>query len=367
MALQSDVATGAPAPLYPPDAETRPDYDMVDGPERPLLAGSKALSTALDFLDAKLTAAYRRADQQALRHQWWHRGLAAAAASFGTVAVVLAILQLTVEAFHHTRGRWIRGSEPVAAALAFFAVILGLSLKLHKGWLVDRHRAQRYRLAKFRLLGDGRLWCGHLDEWRRAVVDSASQIGALDAESVEKRALHDRASDPPIDLAACIIPAPDMDALVAYYGSKRINCQRKYFCDRAERFSRREHLLRAVGPVLFFASVFAALTHFVLEWATGGDASKEFWRWTSLSLIALAAALPALAAGIRTYRGAYEFARSAALFEAKASAMEDFAKRIERARGNIPAVLGIIWQCEDFLEGENLEWLRLMGEAEFYG
>jgi len=368
------LTTDEPATLasrYPAEAELRPDYDLEDEPERSLFAASPTLVAALADLGTYLVPMYRDFDRSAIRQHRRHRWLAALVAICGTAAVVLATLQLTLEAGGRTDG-WVYAvaghSEPVVLSLAALAVVLGLTLKLQKSWLVDRHKSERCRLAKFRLLADDRLWCGRREEWRVAVQAAASEIERLGAENVEQGALHDQITEPPASVATCSIPGPELEALTAYYASKRIGCQRQYFRNRAARLARRDWPLRGLGPALFFASVGASLLHSVHHALNrtphAGVALRDD---LGLLLISAAAILPAFAAGLRTYRGAHEFGRSSALFEAKAAAMDDFAGRLARARGDAPAVLRVMWQCEDFLEAENREWLRLMFEAEFYG
>ena len=105
--------------------------------------------------------AFRRADQAALKHQKNHRRLIRLAASFGTIAVILAILQL---AFDDPIGPSFKavatGEEAFAVVIALIAVGLGLWAAFQIQWLVERNKAERLRLAKFRFLIDPELWYG---------------------------------------------------------------------------------------------------------------------------------------------------------------------------------------------------------------
>ena len=86
-------------------------------------------------------------------------------------------------------------------------------------------------------------------------------------------------------------------------------------------------------------------------------------------LLVFAAAVPVIGTGVRTYRMAYEFARSASLFQAKLAALDHFMQGLQHdlAGQDASAVLRRLWQCENFFEREHHEWLRLMLEAEWFG
>jgi hypothetical protein len=78
-----------------------------------------------------------------------------------------------------------------------------------------------------------------------------------------------------------------------------------------------------------------------------------------------------IGACIRTVQVAREFGRSAALFSAKHVALQDMFQRLLSELATEPVrpaeVLHNITACEDFLEAEQREWLRLMQEAEWFG
>jgi hypothetical protein len=78
--------------------------------------------------------------------------------------------------------------------------------------------------------------------------------------------------------------------------------------------------------------------------------------------------LPVVGWGIRTYRSAHEYARSASLFHVKHHNLEDLKREIEQADLGSPNTLKrLLWKGEDYLEREHREWLWLMVEAEWYG
>jgi len=80
--------------------------------------------------------------------------------------------------------------------------------------------------------------------------------------------------------------------------------------------------------------------------------------------------LPIYAIGVRTLRSSIEVSRSAALYHSKSNALEHFNIQLE---GELTKdiiqwaeILNILWQCENFFENENREWLRMMNEAEWF-
>jgi len=86
-----------------------------------------------------------------------------------------------------------------------------------------------------------------------------------------------------------------------------------------------------------------------------------FSRW----MILLAASLPVLGGAVRTFRSAYDFARNTYRYRAKAVALNLIGSSLEHASGPHSQFLGL-WFCEQTLENEHREWLRLMIEAEWF-
>jgi hypothetical protein len=112
------------------------------------------LSDALEICERTVNKVYQAADEEAQHYQRNHKIITALAAIFGTAAVLLAIVQLS----SFVPGRWSVPSEFVAALIALFAVILGLVASFQRRYLLERHKAERYRLVKFAFLTDSDLW-----------------------------------------------------------------------------------------------------------------------------------------------------------------------------------------------------------------
>jgi hypothetical protein len=80
--------------------------------------------------------------------------------------------------------------------------------------------------------------------------------------------------------------------------------------------------------------------------------------------------LPSIGVAFRTLRSSVEVSRNASLFSAKCRALNQFAMRLTQEREketvNWPEILKIMWECENFFESENKEWLRIMHDAEWF-
>jgi hypothetical protein len=365
--------------------------DMHDTPEE--MARWNPLVAALQNCREIVEPAYRAADRTAMQFQRQHQIITVAAAIFGTVAVLFAILQLP---------RIISGSvvsipvaEGITAAIAFTAVLLGIVTLRQVGWMFLRHKAERFKFLKFHFLIDPSLWGADPNKRERAVLTlkySADKITELTNEELETWAEHGILPEEPARLAGSQADAYTLYKLVDYYLTKRCRTQLKYFKRKAQQFSSRDRYIKALPRLLFFGSIFAALLHFSLDLfdtyfqpqatAQSAEAAAQTAPTISLTvaLILIAASLPVIGAGVRTFRSAYQLARNTSRYKAAFEAIKLPAERLERdaqrlyglyAEGqttvNADGVFRDMWRCEQILEAEHREWLRLMMEAEWFG
>ena len=84
------------------------------------------------------------------------------------------------------------------------------------------------------------------------------------------------------------------------------------------------------------------------------------------SLLVLAVILPAVGAAIRTVQLSRELERNALRARAKEQALKRLRDQL-LVEQNPPAILLTLHTCEDILESDHREWLRLMIEAEWFG
>jgi hypothetical protein len=335
---------------------------MLDTPEE--LARWPALAEPLRQCESAIGPAFRAADAAALKHQKNHRRLARLAAGCGTAAVLFAIVQLAFPGL--IRGHLLVFAEVLAVTAAAAAVILGLVSSRLPNWLVERHKAELFRLAKFRFLIDPALWTGDQEGQRRraeALRADVQRITALTAASLKEEIEKETPPDhPPEARAAGAVDERTLEVLVDYYRAKRLLFQRDFFRRCIASNERWDLLTRYLPPALFFGSVIAVLVHFGLDLLPVGEHLEGFTR----VLICLAAALPALAGGVRTLRTAYEFARNSSRYRAKEFALSrlDAILRSETERWSKVREL---WYSEEILEFERREWCRLMMESEWFG
>lgn len=365
--------------------------DMHDTPEE--MAQWKPLAAALQSCQEKVEPAYRAADRTALRFQKQHQAITIAAAIAGTVAVLLAILQLPsiIGGFLVP----IPFVEGVAAAIAFVAVLLGIFTLRHVGWMFLRHKAERFKFLKFRFLIDPHLWGDDAAQRERTtqwLTYATNKIAGLTNEELETWAEHGILPEEPPSLAGSRADAYTLYSLVDYYLTKRCRNQLHYFERKAQQFSSTDRYIKALPRLLFFGSVLAALAHFSLDlfdtYLQPPEAAAQAAETTArvpaitlaIALILVAASLPVIGAGVRTFRSAYQLARNTSRYKAAFEAIKLPAERLEHdaerlyglyaeGRTTIDAhdVFRDLWRCEQILEAEHREWLRLMMEAEWFG
>jgi len=364
--------------------------DMRDRPEDwPLLAPWVAECGRI------VGPVYEKANAAALVHQRKHRLLTKIAATSGTIAVVLVILELIcMVAGLDTSDKVLGAFEVVAALAALLAVVLGLVASQLDNWLVERHKAERCRLMKFGFLIDPALW--RADQQRtsdraRQLRDEAAGVEAVRTIEEPRRWLGEVHRPAFLtELTDCRADEPVLRQLIAYYRATRLRVQIAYLDERIKRFALRDRITRVLPEWLFFFSVFAAFVHFALRLWNGPhplgaplDAALVAVLFPAL----VAAILPVLGAGIRTYRMANEFGRNVRRFESTLHVLREIDRLLEGvdAKRGFRTDVGVLhrpmteegmdaktvfltlWTCEHTLEIEHREWLRLMAETEWFG
>jgi hypothetical protein len=287
-----------------------------------------------------------------------------AAAILGTLAVLLATLELSPIKLPHIN---VEEFEVTTAILAAGAVILGLLLHFKDDWILDRVKAERFRLLKFGFIIDPDSWCpGEQCERYEQLKTDATSVDKMRAKNFDDWLKRELVTESRVLKTDCEIHSESLRAVVDYYLKTRLEKQMHYFELRmAQQQSRKNKWYRKILPWFFFGSVAVTLVHFIakrLDWG------KED---IIVVFLFLAAALPALSAGIRTCRSAHEYARNAMRYEAKLLALRHFEKRLVRKGAkqelDVHRIFHALWCCEQIFEFEHREWLRLMLEAEWYG
>jgi hypothetical protein len=340
------------------------------------IPGSQPLHNALLCVQATLTPAFDCADTAALRYQRRHRFLLTFAAICGTLAISLAILQLS-ELFNSV---WLLPVEAFAAFFAAVAVSFGLIAALQRNWLLERHKAERLRMLKFRFLIDPSLWSGNATEieaCRDRLAGEVAEIERMTSEQLEEWIGDDVIVDAPSNWPTGSVMEAHR-ALIAYFQRKRFDVQLRYFQERVRGNTRLDVWTRRALPVFFFLSIVAALGHFIIdlvardtdnmaEAAARSLSTSTIDGTTTLSvwLIVLAAGLPVVAAGVRTIRMAQEPARNRKRYLAKKQGLDHLVQSLPKRTESL-RVFHDLWYAEQIFEAEHREWLRLMMEAEWW-
>ena len=380
--VPSYAATEQSAPFSDGHAP-RADDDMHDTPEE--MARWKPLAAALQSCQDVVEPAYRAADSPAMHFQKPRQTISISAAIAGTVAVLLA----TFDALDFSKFIVPILYFGVAAAIAFVAVLLSIGTLRHVKWMFLRHKAERFRFLKFRFLIDPHLWGDDATQRERTaqwLTYETDKVTGLTNEELKTWAERGILPEEPPSLAGSRADASTLYSLVDYYLTKRCRNQLHYFERRARQLSSTDRYIKALPRLLFFGSVLAALGYFSLnlfdalqphEAAAQASQTTTYAITLGIAFILLAASLPVLSAGIRTFRSAYQLARNTSRYKAAFEAIKPPAQRLEghaeRLNGlyaegytTIDAhdVFRDLWRCEQILEAEHREWLRLMMEAE---
>jgi hypothetical protein len=382
---------------------TEPFDDMHDDPREP---SSPLPAHSCDDIIARFDVA----DGEARKFRRYYRDLASWAAFLGMVAVILAILEL------HWELHWSVNVGEFAAAAA--AVLCWVYMSRHKyRWLAQRHQAERYRQAKFKLLLSTDDWAtpNHKasDEWISPswLTSELGKIAGLHTRKSLKRVINRPALHGPFEISGKKLQRKTVRQIVEYYLTRRLNPQMAYLANRAQINELLDFLLLLLA-YLFSISVVAAAVHafvavFLLPHAPAGTGQPHPVRVAvEISALMLAASLPVMATLVHTLRAAFEFSRNKSRFSAAQGALFDLQYGLIHAGltslpvasfpdstthepvieidrsfplqpgGDLSSdedpidaekVLQELHWCEHILATEHIEWLRLMMETELFG
>jgi membrane protease YdiL (CAAX protease family) len=362
--------TDAIARKAPPSAQINPDDDMFDSPEEIQAAG--ALKDGLTEW-AKLKQQYGDSDKEALHKQSLYRMLVTVGVFAGCAAVILAVVQLLggtglfkaiFDENAEKAAKVLVGLEAFAALSACGIVIWGLSTKTHEHWLLERHRAERMRLLKFRSLlelASKGFAANELAAWNADQDSKANEIQRMKEDGLKNWISVNSTSYDEFEPRDNCLSNDAASDLLKYFRRKRLSTQRNYFSGRADLASAKNWGTRKYPAILLLASFAFAFLHAGLDIRGKGSSPLAY------IFVALAACLPVAGSAIRTYRNAYEFARNSLRFKASLNEL-DFRLGKVSSPGLAPKeILKQLWRIEDAFEREHREWLRLMVEAEWYG
>jgi hypothetical protein len=368
------VATAAG---HAPAAPSIPPEDMIDMPAD--FVSWPFLREVLDEYRDVLTQTYLESDRASLAAQAKQRRWVLYAAFSATLAVSLAILQLAM-GLHNRYIVLVNVTEVVAVIMAWCAFRAGEHFR--KQWLRERHKAERCRFFKFGSLISPDLYEQDAPPFEQRVDQLGGKIQAI-RKLVYKDVLQwlddDNMPSPPGRTSPRNLE--EMAQLRDYYRDRRLKSQVAYFERQSQRNVKRDNWWRRVPPRLFTASVIIVGLHAAIEsvrfliHGAGAKAPEtgniSRFEISLIAFIVLAAVLPVLGSGIRTWRSAHESTRNMSRFRSKRVALQNISDRLTsgpiKDAAEAEAVLRDLWCAEQIMESEHREWLRLMMEAEWMG
>ena len=293
----------------------------------PLPAGFKAPKE-------DLLRIYRHSDREAKSRLRGHRPTVFCAVGFGTLAVIAAIWEL----YGRATATVPPPPEDIVTAVpefgfalaAILAVGLGIRAALMAKWLMERHRAERCRFTKYRVVLGLAAAGGDPEATRLCLDDLKEQVSAinvLDEDDLEQFIQEDPVPDDPPLAEHNPRGETQLLELANHYVKQRLNKQAKYFLTQSRRKNAIDGPLRVLPPLFFFLSVFFAFLHFASVY--GHNRIIAAVRAYSPLLILFAATLPVAGAGIRLWRSAFEYSRNTARFHAKYRALEQLISKLQ--------------------------------------
>ncbi|HKD18589.1 MAG TPA: hypothetical protein VKG23_12045 [Thermoanaerobaculia bacterium] len=352
-------AAGARLPKHAHDAET-----VLDDMREPRRIGVPQF--ILRFLDAienqpapeSLLAQFIRLDEVANRIQRRHVFFAKCGIFAGTIGLGLSIFQLSFRAWTEKRNPTFFWVEVVLVVVSLVFVLP--QLVWGGRWLLPRYRAEQLRLSKWRLFIEPGLATGDARSLTSRIQSTVLDNDVHETAELKGRSRHEA----PVSLPHHPPSADGLRGLLDYYVENRLAAQMRYFHRKSEQ---EEGWLTnpALTPVFFVAALFFVVLHLSAEWFGVRDGKpvpsiQDFGFGCAFA----AALIPALLAGIRTWRSALEVTRNATRAGAKETALAGYRSRLQDPDIGASEAFGVLACCEGLFAQEQGEWLRLMLEAE---
>jgi hypothetical protein len=317
------------------------------------------------------------ADGEAIHGQGGYKKIVRSAAILGLGVLLWGL-------FQHLFGPFFEESPALhkiffCGELLYTLGVLGLVLyaivtSRRDRWLNERFKAERLRLLKFNCLIDPLLWQTKdpdLTSWRSQLEVERNTIAAQSEESLETMKISDAMPDLPSTGHCKAVEIAALQCLLEYYQRKRLDSQLRYFAGRIKKgrgLADSPHL----PPIFFFVGIALALGNLILEWATHGTVNVNAARLSNWLVFGSFAA-PLGWSALRTQRGAHEVSRNLMRSHARHGALSEISRSLSKATGappeewDRPVIFGYLYLCENILAADQHEWIRLMGEAEWYG
>ncbi|HTL28567.1 MAG TPA: RyR domain-containing protein [Tepidisphaeraceae bacterium] len=307
-------------------------------------------------IERRILAALEPCDVKATRLNAFYRNLAWYCSILGTLAVLLAIGQMFVSEEHHALQMTFFIIEGFCALAVGFGVIYGLWTLAQHRWLLERYKSERLRALHgwgLIALAEGKLDSEALDQ-------RIDEIAGTRLADLHEWLARDVETEKSAFGSGSTSPRAAADAFRTTYLQARLTPQSQYLTQAEARHEHRDRMTRRIPPFLFFVSVGCVAIHVLLH-----PFHHEATEHVANVMLLLAAMLPVIASGLRTYREAVQFSRNAARFGAKKLALGVLREEM-LAAGSEAETLECARRAENLLESENREWLRLMIDAEWF-
>jgi hypothetical protein len=345
--------------------------DMIEHDSRGAPAYGTTLLTAIQRWPEpdSLLSLFAFHDKRAGSLLKFHRVSSLLAVSTGAGALVLGIALLGVRA---VTGKDFAPTTAFAVELGLIAVV-GLVVLIaatndYRGhWLLARYNAEQLRLARWRLFSSPEHWDESESQLSEPILKEVEDVLVEDEKLLRSLAQRERAVE--------LLPVTEVASRQAsnaahYYCSNRLDAQIAYFHRKASEGGKDLIDWPFLAPFFFVLSLVLVVVHLVLSGfgLFGGfdeHARRVLETW-SLVLVTAAAIVPAIWAGVRTWRAANEVERTALRAEAKRHLLADYRKRLTRHGISPEETFATFALCEGIFAQEQGEWLRLMVEAEWY-
>src|ERR1700728_382121 len=332
------------------------------------------LLNALTVSQELILPVFREADQRATRYRAKYQQVSLGAVGMGLFAVVLGIWEITpLPAWLHISKLHLTIVEGVTAACCLIFILLGTIFKPKNNWLLARYRAENLRLLKFKTLVDPRLWCENggpadrsgetpADHVRADVRAAVRAFEGLVYEDVKEHAAH-RVIPDVSEIHCPESCEEELHEIIHYYCEKRLSTQMDYLTAKSEEDERSGVLSSLLTNIFFFVSFGLVLFHVALDYVHRLETDEDP---LARGLMLGAVLLPALVAGVRTYRASREFERNALRHRATLHSLEGLNVEMGKAK-NLAKKFRIARACELILEFDSSEFMRLLREVEWYG
>lgn len=345
-----------------PDNHSPPPTDQEMNTTSDDLTGFECISEQIGFIDQLINKDFTKYDQDAIRDQRYHIYFAHTAVLSGTMAIILALLQVT----GFLPKELSLPGETIATVLSVIAVVSGTVWAFQKRWLLERYKAESLRILKFKAVIQSDFLCGNIEQRRLWLDGEINKIRNLERQDIHHIIESGGNSRIPLSTNPQECDDRTVAAVAEYFRKNLIATQIQYFRQKANEKESSDRLIRHLPHLFFSLGVVIVALHFIMD-----DLVHESeWYFISNILIFLGIAFPVIGIGVRTYRSSHEFARSASIFRANENRLlqmeAEIALLLKELPGNITQILSLLNMCEDFLEEEHYEWLRLMVESEWF-